>query len=223
MPRYVKHTKEELIVEEKQSIEEYKNGTYAQYLADPVKYAEGKSENHVKYVSEDFPKKLEMNDEEIYQYAFKSDYGYGTLIQRSQFINCGNEDNTAATPVVPYVYFGWKVLIVHFIMFIWNLGVNTLLVLYFANQNYRRIDLSKSSTFNWEGVGASQWILSIPLLLAPFVIYFPLDLVGYPEAGLALIAVIGMIFIISREFWLNKLVKRFQEKRYLIAEGFRNK
>lgn len=124
---------------------------------------------------------------------------------------------------IPYVYFGWKVLIVHFIMFIWNLGVNTLLVLYFANQNYRRIDLSKGTTFNWEGVGASQWILSIPLLLAPFVIYYPLNLLGYPEAGLILIAVIGLIFIISREFWLNKLVKRFQEKRYLIAEGFRNK
>ncbi len=124
---------------------------------------------------------------------------------------------------IPYVYFGWKVLIVHFIMFIWNLGVNTLIVLYFANQNYRRIDLSKGATFNWEGVGASQWILSIPLLLAPFAIYFPLNLLGYPEAGLASIAVIGLIFIISREFWLNKLVQRFQEKRYLIAEGFRNK
>jgi|694.fasta_scaffold00015_55 hypothetical protein len=72
MPRYVKHTKEELIVEEKQSIEEYKNGTYAQYLADPVKYAENvNNENHLKYVSEEFPKKLEMNDEEIYQQAIK--------------------------------------------------------------------------------------------------------------------------------------------------------
>jgi hypothetical protein len=71
MPKYVKQTKEQLIAEEKQSIEEYKNGTYAEYLADPVKYAEDKSENHVKYVSEDFPKKLEMTDEEIYQDAIK--------------------------------------------------------------------------------------------------------------------------------------------------------
>jgi len=124
---------------------------------------------------------------------------------------------------IPYVYFGWDILIVHSIMFIWNLGVNTLLVLYFANRNYRRIDLSKGATFNWEGVGASQWILSIPLLLAPFVIYFPFSFLAYPEVGLALIGLIGLIFIISREFWLNKLVKMFQEKRYLIAEGFRNR
>lgn len=124
---------------------------------------------------------------------------------------------------IPYVYFGWDILIVHFIMFIWNLGVNTILVLYFANRNYKRIDLSKGATFNWEGVGASQWILSIPLLLAPFAIYFPFSFMGYPEAGLALIGLIGLISIISREFWLNKLVNVFHEKRYLIAEGFRNK
>lgn len=124
---------------------------------------------------------------------------------------------------IPYVYFGWDILIVHFIMFVWNLGVNTLLVLYFANRNYRRIDLSKGATFNWEGVGASQWILIIPLLLAPFIIYLPFSLLGYPEVGLALIGLIGLIFIISREFWLKKLVNVFQEKRYLIAEGFRNK
>ena len=73
MPKYVKNTKEQLIAEEKQSIEEYKNGTYAEYLADPIGYAIAcnDNENHLKYVSEDFPKKLEMTDEEIYQNAIK--------------------------------------------------------------------------------------------------------------------------------------------------------
>lgn len=123
---------------------------------------------------------------------------------------------------IPYVYFGWRVLVIHFIMFIWNLGVNTLLVLFFANRNYRRIDLSKGSALNWEGVGASQWILTIPLLLGPLIIYLPFNLMDYPEAGLATIGLIGLLFIISREFWMNKLIVQFQEKRYTIAEGFRN-
>jgi hypothetical protein len=123
---------------------------------------------------------------------------------------------------IPYVYFGWRVLIIHFIMFIWNLGVNTLLVLYFANRNYRRIDLSKGAAFNWEGVGASQWILSIPLLLGPFIIYLPFNMMDYPEAGLSIIGLIGLLFILTREYWINKLVVQFQEKRYTIAEGFRN-
>jgi len=123
---------------------------------------------------------------------------------------------------IPYVYFGWKFLVVHFVMLIWNLGVNTVLVLYFANQNYKRIDLSKGGSFNWEGVGASQWILSLPLMITPFLIYLPLSYFDFPEIGLGIIAIIGLIFIFSREFWLRKLVGIFNNKRYLIAEGFRN-
>lgn len=72
MEKYVKHTKEQLIAEEKKSIEDYKNTTYADYLADPVKYAENVSnEKHLNYLKEDFPKTLEMTDEEIYQQAIK--------------------------------------------------------------------------------------------------------------------------------------------------------
>lgn len=123
---------------------------------------------------------------------------------------------------IPYVYFGWKILMVHVIMYIWNLGVNTLLVLYFANRNYRRIDLSKSASFNWEGVGASQWILSIPLLISPFIIFYPLAWLGYGEAGLVIIGLTGLSLIVTRQYWINKLVVLFNEKRYTIAEGFRN-
>jgi hypothetical protein len=44
--------------------------------------------------------------EELYRYAFKSTYGFGTTFNRSRFINCGNETNTAADPVYSTVYFG---------------------------------------------------------------------------------------------------------------------
>jgi hypothetical protein len=108
-------------------------------------------------------------------------------------------------------------------MLIWNLGVNTVLVLFFANQNYKRIDLSKGSAFNWEGVGASQWIMSLPLLITPFLVYLPFSYMDYPDAGIAFIGITGLLFIISREFWLNLLIKQFQNKRFTIAEGFRNK
>lgn len=72
LPKYVKYTKEQLIAKEKQEIEEYKNGTYAEYLADPVKYAENcNNDGHLNYLKEVFPKKLTMTDEEIYQEATK--------------------------------------------------------------------------------------------------------------------------------------------------------
>ncbi|MCO5935511.1 DUF5687 family protein [Mucilaginibacter sp. RB4R14] len=123
----------------------------------------------------------------------------------------------------PYVYFGWRTVMIHFVMYLWNLGINTTIVLYFANRNYKRIDLSKGASFNWEGVGASQLLLSFPLILFPYLVYLPFKYLGYTDAGLAVLAVIGVAFIITRDFWIKKLDQDFQTKRFKIAEGFRNK
>lgn len=123
---------------------------------------------------------------------------------------------------LPYVYFGWKVILIHFVMYLWNLGVNTTIVLFFANRNYKRIDLSKGASFNWEGVGATQLLLSFPLMILPYVVYWPFSLLGMPYPGYAAMAIIGLAFIATRSFWIKKLEADFYEKRFKIAEGFRN-
>ena len=123
----------------------------------------------------------------------------------------------------PYAYFGWKTLLIEVVMYLWNIGVNTTLVLFFANRNYKRIDLSKGAAFNWEGVSGNQWILSIPLLVAPYVIYGPLAILHHDDIGLVLLAIVALVFIFMRGFWIKKLEADFYNKRYTIAEGFRNK
>lgn len=125
--------------------------------------------------------------------------------------------------ITPYAYFGLRTLMVHTIMYLWNLGVNIHIVLFFANRNARRMDLSKSASFNWEGVGATQMLLSFPLLLAPFVIYLPFKLLHLPDVGLAVMAIIGIAGILTRSFWIKKLVQDFYNRKYTITEGFRNK
>jgi hypothetical protein len=124
---------------------------------------------------------------------------------------------------VPYAYFGWKVVLIQFIMYLWNLGVNTTIVLFFANRNFKRIDLSKGASFNWEGVGATQLLLSFPLILLPYVVFLPFKFLKMPNVGFAALAIIGVIFILTRNFWLKKLEADFYTKRFKIAEGFRNK
>jgi hypothetical protein len=123
---------------------------------------------------------------------------------------------------IPYVYYGWRTLMIHFIMYLWNIGVNTTMVLFFANRNYKRINLSKGAAFNWEGIGANQWILSLPLMITPFVIYGPLAILHHADIGLALLAAIGLAFIFTRSFWIKKLEADFNQNRYKIAEGFRS-
>lgn len=165
-----------------------------------------------------------------FMFSWQSSHFDGILAHRittedfikSKFILFTIFSGIAFILTIPYVFFGWQVLFVQFCMFFWNLGVNTLVVLFFANRNYRRIDLSKGGSFNWEGVGASQWLLSLPLFILPYVIFVPLNYLGYPLIAITLMGFVGLVFIITRTIWINMLVKNFKKQRYLIAEGFRH-
>lgn len=67
MLRYVEYTKLQLIEKGKKRIEDYRNGVYAGFLADPEKYkADCKNQKHIDYLENEFPKKLNWTDEEIY-------------------------------------------------------------------------------------------------------------------------------------------------------------
>lgn len=122
----------------------------------------------------------------------------------------------------PYLYFGWKVLLMHIMLYLWNIGLSSLIVLAFANWNYKYIDLSKGSSFNWEGVGASQFIIGIPLFILPVAVYLLMKVAFNPLVAMVMLGVLGLIFIITRQYWVNRLVKSFKARRYTIAEGFRN-
>ena len=66
--KYIEYTKEQAIEKSKKDIEDYKNGLYAEYLKDPVAYkASTTNENHLRYISEEFPQRLEWTDEQHYK------------------------------------------------------------------------------------------------------------------------------------------------------------
>ncbi|HEY0175220.1 MAG TPA: DUF5687 family protein, partial [Pedobacter sp.] len=88
--------------------------------------------------------------------------------------------------------------------------------------NYKYIDLSKGASFNWQGVSASTMIMSLPLILAPILIYFPLSLID-PWWGLAGLSIIGLAGLLTRSFWVNFLVTAFHKRKYKIAAGFRER
>jgi hypothetical protein len=120
-----------------------------------------------------------------------------------------------------YGFMSYKLLLLHLAAYLYNIGFATVIVLYFATMNYKRLDITQSASFNWQGVGATQWILGFPLLLIPFVIYLPFSFLDKPFWGLAALGAFGLITLLMRNFWIDLIVKRFEKQRYKIAEGFR--
>lgn len=124
---------------------------------------------------------------------------------------------------IPYVFFDTKLLYINTACFLFNLGFNLNLVLFFAMNNKKHLDLSKSATFNYQGVGVTNFIVVLPMMLLPILIYSPFGLINKPMIGLMVIAGIGLIGIVLYKPLQKLIINRFYKKKYDMAEGFRQR
>jgi Family of unknown function (DUF5687) len=122
---------------------------------------------------------------------------------------------------LPYAYFGWHIILAHLVMMLFNMGINVFIIMNLAMWGPQKIDLKKGSTFNYEGVGAAQWIMAIPILVAPYIIYVPFKFIFSTEVGLLAVGVTGVIGIALRPYLIQLTTQRFTSKKYEIAAGFR--
>jgi len=124
---------------------------------------------------------------------------------------------------IPYMYFGMKIFWINFASLFYNLGVNAPLLLYMASFNKKRMDLSQGAMMNYQGVGANNFVLIIPLLAVPALIYWPVSaFFGFVPAVVTLggLGVVGLLF---NQSLIKLAVNNFHKKRYSIAEGYRQK
>jgi len=121
---------------------------------------------------------------------------------------------------IPYVYFGWRILLIHFAAMIYNVGVNSHVLLFGGSFNRKKINLSQRAAFNYQGTGAVQWIIGFPLLLFPILIfYLPYKFLGF-EAGITTLIVLGGLGIIFHEKLMNWICKRYLNSKYEMISAF---
>jgi hypothetical protein len=121
----------------------------------------------------------------------------------------------------PYVFFGIRILWTHTACLLFNLGINALLLLWFALYNRKRIELLQRTANNWQGTGISHFILLLPAMLLPMLIASVFSWVGLGDWGLSVLAVIGVIGIIYHKRILQLIYRNFLQTKYKQAEGFR--
>jgi hypothetical protein len=124
---------------------------------------------------------------------------------------------------IPYAYYGIEILFINTAAMLFNVGVGPVFVLLMSTNNKKRLDLSKGAAFNYQGVSATQFLMSFPIMLMPLLVYLPFWAFGQPGAGIIAIGVIGIIAFTFNKSLINLAVQRFMHRRYIIADGFRQK
>ncbi len=120
-----------------------------------------------------------------------------------------------------YGFLSPKLLLLQMSAYLYNIGFSTVLVLYLATYNFKKLDINRAQSFNFQGVGATQWLLMLPFTVVPYLIYLPFGMMDKPFLGLIAIGTFGLIMLLMRDFWIDIIIKRFEQQRYKILEGFR--
>lgn len=123
----------------------------------------------------------------------------------------------------PYVYFGWKALAVNFGSALYNLGVNIPVILYFGSFNKKRIELDKSPFGNMQGTSGTQFLIMLPVLGLPILIFTIVYYIFSVEVAVIVLSVLGIAGFFFRNYFFDKITEQYRKKKYGMIAGFKEK
>jgi hypothetical protein len=121
----------------------------------------------------------------------------------------------------PYIYFGWNILLLNMVCAVYNIGVNVPVLLYAGSFNKKRIDLDKSPFMNYQGTGAAQWLVALPLMVLPSLIFWITNKFLNFNAAIGLLGLLGIIGLFLRPKLLNFLAGVYKKRKYVMIQGFK--
>jgi len=121
---------------------------------------------------------------------------------------------------VPYLYFGVDKFLIITAGAVFNIGFNSLFLLYAGSFNRKRIDLERSGFSNMQGTSAMQFLIIIPIMGVPMLLFYLFNLwLGF-NVGVISIAVLGVLGIAFKNYFMNLIEKKYIADKYAAIHAF---
>lgn len=121
----------------------------------------------------------------------------------------------------PYAYFGYHILLLNIACAVYNIGVNVPVLLYAGSFNRKRIDLEKSPFMNYQGTGATQWIVGIPLMVLPVLLFWAVSYFSSFNVAVGFLAGLGFLGLVLRKPTMDFIEGSYRKNKYAMVQGFK--
>lgn len=121
---------------------------------------------------------------------------------------------------IPYLYFGLDIFLMITCGAIFNIGFNSLFLLFAGSFNRKRIDLNRSGFGNTQGTSATQFIVIIPLMLFPMLLFWLLNKFVGGNSGYIAVAAIGVLCLLLKNYAMNFIEKKYIKDKYVMINAF---
>lgn len=124
---------------------------------------------------------------------------------------------------LPYVFMFPEFPLISLAMTLWNMSFSIYGYMILASVNSLRIDPNEGSMFNYSGFGLSHYLIAIPIMGIPFVIYGLGWLLGGSTGALLLVSGLSIVGLLLHKKIISICVSIFKRNRYSISKAFRTK
>ncbi|WP_299619632.1 DUF5687 family protein [uncultured Tenacibaculum sp.] len=124
---------------------------------------------------------------------------------------------------LPYIYFGLDKFLMITAGAIYNIGFNSLFLVWSGSYNRKRIDLEASGFGNTQGISATQFLIMIPVMGLPMLLFSVFNVLIDFNAGVLAIAVFGLLGILLKNPIMNLIEKKYIKDKYATIHGFNQK
>jgi hypothetical protein len=120
-----------------------------------------------------------------------------------------------------YMFVTPKVLYVHLAVMLYNIGVNSFVIFALGLNSRKSIDLDQRAMFNYQGMSATNWLITFPILFGPLAVYGILTFLLGNIAAYLILGGLGLIGIILHPRLIDYFTKQYLLRKHKMIASYK--
>lgn len=107
-------------------------------------------------------------------------------------------------------------------LFFYHVGVNLNLIFLFGLYSKKAVDLEGSAMFNYQGVGASQFLISLPMIVGPIILFYAFKVLAGSIGALVVIGLMGIAGVLLQPHLMNYFEQAYKKQKHRLIRDYKN-
>ncbi len=120
-----------------------------------------------------------------------------------------------------YMYINPKVLYIHLVVMLYNIGVNSFVIFALGLNSRKAINLDERGMFNYQGMGATQWLMAFPIIFGPMAVYGLLSWAIGNIGAYIVLGSLGVIGIVLHPRLLDYFTKEYLKRKHRMIAAYK--
>ncbi len=120
-----------------------------------------------------------------------------------------------------YMYISPKVLYIHLVAMLYNVGVNSWVIFALGLNSKKAIELNQRAAFNYQGVSATQWLMSFPVIFGPLAVFGLLSWIFGNITAYLILGALGLIGIVLHPKLISYFTRQYLKRKHKMIYNYR--